>query len=294
MRLRIVRAFGILLCIGAAAAGPAPLPPGEAIGEWNLAEEPTVWRESGLYGYIDGGAELFLELGFDRLTVANYRRGEDEIVVELYRMTDPVAALGAFLAHAGPPDPNPALELQHTVGRYELQARRGTYYVKLQNVRGRAERIPDLLAFARAIAAEIPRQAFDDPTARLPEDGRIAGSTRIIRGPLGLESIYSLGAGDILSLEPDRVAVAAFYRSLEDDRHAQLIVDYGAPDSARAALEHLSGHLDPYLEPLERTADRLIFRGYGGDFGVVTRRGSSLELLLGLDERPAPGGDGSS
>jgi hypothetical protein len=297
-RLRATLALGLFLLAaspaGASGTAPqAPLPPAGQIGAWQLAGEPTVWRESGLYGYIDGGAELFLELGFERLTVATYEQGDDEIVVELYRMADPVAALGAFLAHAGPLEPDADLDLHHTVGRYELQARRGDYYLKLQNVRGSAERVEDLLSFAGTIARQIPERPFDDPTEQLPEPGRVPGSTRVVRGPLALESIYSLGPGDILSLEPDRVAVAASYRSKAGDRHARLIVDYEAPDAARAALEHLSGHLDPYLERLERTADRLSFRGYGDDYGLVTRRGERLVLLVGLDEQPEVAPDGS-
>jgi hypothetical protein len=287
MRSPLCATLALTLAIGLAGAASrsAPLPSESDIEGWTRSGDPKVWQASGLYGYIDGGAELFLELGFDRLTVASYLQGDDEIVVELYRMSDPLAALGAYLAHSGPPEPDPGLDLRHTVGRYELQAHRGRYYVKLQNVSGSRQRVPDLLSFARVIARQIPDAVFDDPTAALPEQDRIPGSTRIIRGPLALEPIYSLGPGDILSLEPDRTAVAASYRR-GGDRFARVQVDHGSAEAAREALDRLDENLDSYLEELGRAPSRLVFRGYGGDFGTASVRGSRLVVLVGLDERP--------
>lgn len=278
-------ACATLIAIPAAAADP-PLPEPDALEGWQVHGEPDVWQASGLYGYINGGAELFLELGFDQLTVARYRSGEAELVVELYRMSDPVAALGAFLAHSGPPDPDSDLDLRHTVGRYELQAHIGRYYVKLQNVSGRRELVPQLLGIARSIGRQIPERAFEDPTRVLPREGLVPGSMRIVRGPLGLDSIYSLGKDDVLSLEPDRTAVAASYRTPGGDRHSLIRVHYPDGEAARKALQHLAGNLDPYLETLERTSRSLLFQGYGGDFGLIERQSQRITILAGLDDRP--------
>lgn len=273
----------------AAGESAVPLPDASAIAPWEAAGAPRLWQAADLYGYINGGAELFLDLGFDRLAVRTYALERDEIVVEVYEMSDPVAGLGAWLAQTGPPAPDPSLDLRHTVGRYELQFVKGRHYVKLQNVSGRPEHVDALLTFARATAANIPDVSFHDPTTALPEEGRIPGSTRIIRGPISLQSVYSLGSGDVLSLGTERVAVSAAYRSDEDDRFTVILADYGSTSAAAGALRHLTENLDPYLDVLETSPSHLLLEDYNGRFGLAVVDGTRLRIRVGLDQRPAPG-----
>src|SRR5665811_1546039 len=54
------------------------------------------FSETSLYGYIDGGAELYLEYGFDTLVVTEVTALSKDIKVEVYRMTDAEAAFGIF------------------------------------------------------------------------------------------------------------------------------------------------------------------------------------------------------
>ncbi|HPB73006.1 MAG TPA: hypothetical protein PLX71_08505, partial [Phycicoccus sp.] len=70
-----------------------------------------------LYNYIDGGAELFLEFGFEACTVQQYKRGADEAVMEVYRMDDPVAARGIYLMKCGVEKPDPAFKERHTADK---------------------------------------------------------------------------------------------------------------------------------------------------------------------------------
>jgi hypothetical protein len=49
-----------------------------------------------LYGFVDGGADLYLEYGFRKLWVREFTRDRDKITVELYRMQDPPSAFGIY------------------------------------------------------------------------------------------------------------------------------------------------------------------------------------------------------
>src|SRR5512146_1704116 len=97
--MRIVLAFAIVaLTLTAAHAQETQILPADGFaGGWKKAEAPKRFTQADLYGYIDGGAELFLEYGFEQLTVQKYRNGADEFTVEAYRMTDPAAATGIYL-----------------------------------------------------------------------------------------------------------------------------------------------------------------------------------------------------
>jgi hypothetical protein len=75
-----------------------------------------VLAQKDMYGYIDGGAELFFEFGFSELTVQRYRCGERELSLDLYRMTGPDAALAVYLAKKGEERPVPGVEDRNTGG----------------------------------------------------------------------------------------------------------------------------------------------------------------------------------
>lgn len=273
----------LMLALAAAPAGdPAALPPEGFQGGWNRLAPPKVWPAADLYGFIDGGADLFLEFGFEAVTVQTYVKGDDEFSVELYRMTDPTAALGIYLAKCGEETPDPSLGERHTLGRYQLALTKGRYYLILNNESGKTELIPDLLAFAHHISAHLPEGKAPDLFAPLPPAGRLPGSLRLVRGPLALQSLFTLGPGDILSLGGKVTASAASYADA-----TRIVVDYPSPAAATGAFRHLADHLDPYLKPLSRQENRLVFEDFAHEFGCIELAGSRMTITLGLTVKPA-------
>jgi hypothetical protein len=131
----------------------------------NLAELPgieitktRIFNAESLYGYIDGGAELYLEYGFDTLVVTEIVSGEKDIKVESYRRS-----------------------------AYQLQFCKGKYYVSIINDTGTdAEQ-----KTANEIAAFLLKSISDPPfdPGRFFEGGLDAETMKsavLIRGPLGI------------------------------------------------------------------------------------------------------------
>ena len=86
------------------------LPDDSGIPRWSRTGKARHYRGKNLYGYIDGGAELFLELGFQELVLQKYRAGRSELAVEAYRMDSPESALAVYLAKCGKETPAPGLD----------------------------------------------------------------------------------------------------------------------------------------------------------------------------------------
>jgi len=261
------------------------LPADEVVPGWRRAEPARVYSGPELYELIDGGAEIFFEHGFERVTVQKYALGPDEIVVDLYAMRDAAAALGIYLGRCGEETPAPGLDLRHTAGRHELLAVRGGFYVVVENLSGRAERAADLVAFARALASRLPRPEPVAALDLLPKPGRVPGSERLIRGPLALESFIQLGEGDILQLGGQVTAAAASYQG-PAGRFTLVVVPYADSATARRTFAHVQAHLDREIRPLSRTVSRLVFRDYSGTYGEILLDETRIELRLGLAERP--------
>ena len=288
-----VLALAILACggvAGRAAAAPqakaaandvALMPAEAAVAGWKAEGAPRVFTEADLYGYINGGAELFFEFGFDRLTLQKYKKGAHEVAVEIYRMTDPVAAAGTYLMKRGRETPDAGFRERHTVSRHQLLLQRHRYYVTVNNLTGGDGLKAELVTFGSAVASRLPADVPAAELKRLPPAGRVAGSERIFRGPVALQSLFTLGDGDIL-LQKGRVAgVAADYKGT-DGASTLLVVEYPNAAAAQQAMASLQKNLDKYLKPVSSTAARLVFRDYEKKFGVATVKGPRLEVRLHL------------
>ena len=256
-------------------APPPPQPPAEALAPFAAAGKARLFRGASLYEQIDGGAELYLELGFEALSVRRYRSGADEVTVEVYRMADPTAALAAYLARAGRETPDPALDGRNSAGKYELLAVKGPLLLVLGNGSGKSGAMP-VLRRAAAALLETVSPADVPAAALLPPDGREPGSLRLIRGPIGLQPFVTLGEGDILQLGGKVTGAGALYT----DGTTRLAFAYPDAASARRALEAVTTGLDPAMKPLPGEKDSLAFTEPSGRRGTLTLDGPRLLLTL--------------
>jgi Family of unknown function (DUF6599) len=266
--------------------GDAALMPADgAAPGWKKTEPVRVFTRADLYGYIDGGAELFLEMGFDQLTLQKYRNGTTEFAVEIYRMTDPAAATGIYLMKCGKETRDPAFRARHTINRHELMFVRERYYVTINNLSGADRLSSELVRFGDLVSRALPADRVPADLTRLPATGLVPGSERLVRGPFSLQAIYTLGDGDILQLGGKIVGVAGTYK---DAAGTTAVVLVAYPDAAAAskAFANVRQNLDKYLKPVTATPAKLVFKDYENKFGVMTVTGRQVELRLHLAAVP--------
>jgi hypothetical protein len=256
------------------------------VGAWKKAAPPKTFTRADLYGYIDGGAELFLELGFEQLTIQRYKDGANELGVEIYRMTDATAARAVYLSRRGKETPDPAVKARHTASRHQLQLQRDKYYVIVNNVSGGTAVAPALVSAASAVVTLIPADGAVPALGLLPKPGLVPGSERIIRGVYSLQAVFTLGEGDMLSLGGKLTAVSGDYKLPDGTTSAVIVANYPTAAAATAAFGYLKGHLDTYLKPLANTATTLTFQDYEKKFGVATLSGTRLEIRVHLSKQP--------
>jgi hypothetical protein len=291
---RLLLPLGVLLsAVSAAQAASAPdmalLPPGGFLDAWNRADNHRVFTAGDLYGHIDGGAEIFLEFGFEQLTVQRYAaaraNGDDQtaggLQVEIYRMTDPMAATGIYLMNCGQESRDPAFAERHSASKYQLIFKRDRYYVVVGNTTGNHAFQAIMRDFARYIAARLPAEQPTKITGPLPKDGLIESSVRLIRGPYALQSVFTLGDGDILQLGRKLTAVSGSYRDV-GGKHSIILADYPSAAAAAKAFDHLRKNLDKHLTVQENSERRLVFKDYNEKFGLVSVTGKRISITLHL------------
>ncbi len=74
-----------------------------------------------LYGHIDGGADLYYEYGFERLSVQELRLNHESYFAEVYRMNDSGGAFGIFSVSHGECAPADSLPPSSCVSPYVIQ-----------------------------------------------------------------------------------------------------------------------------------------------------------------------------
>jgi hypothetical protein len=277
---------GVSVCAAGAGGDAAFLPADQAVTGWIKTGPQKIFTQADLYGYIDGGAELFLEFGFESLTLQHYKHGGDELALEIYRMTDRPAALGIYLMKGGRDVTTPELPLRHVADRYQVMAQRGKYLLLVNRIQGSEDMSGPLQKFAAFVGGRVPAQPPMPILRPLPEQDQVPDSARLIRGAYALGSFYTLGEGDILSLQANKVtAMAARYRSGGAET-ALVIADYPTPEAAGKAWRYLADNLDPYLKVEQKGPAGLIFKDYAGKYGTVAWSGRRLTLRLLLPSRP--------
>jgi len=282
----LLAAAGALLAAGLAGAQEF-VPPADGFEPgWVKAEAARVFQRGELFNYIDGGAELFLEFGFDRLVVQTYIKAELELTLEVYRLDSPESALGLYLMKSGQETPVRGLDVRHTGDRFQLTILRGRLFIHINNADGLPDAVPAMTALARKALAGLPEGPRVSLLDSLPKKNSIPGTERIFRGPYGLQAFFTFGPGDILQQNRMVFGLAADYRSEEGDTYTRLLLRYPNIPAARAALDHLQANLDPYLKVEDGDAQGFVFRDFKDQFGSVELKTDWIEILVDLPARP--------
>jgi len=247
MHIRGIILLSILLPFSVASRGQALL------NRQMLAELPDVkadqirmFNRESLYGYIDGGAELYLEFGFDTLVTTDVSYDGRELKVEIYRMNDPEAAFGIFSVSRFRCNGGEKLTEHICRSSYQLQFCKGPFYVSIINDTGtEADRhVSDEIA--RKIIGHIADTRFD-PAEFFPfaVDEETMKSAVLVKGPLGLYN-----------------GVPSLYQDLEGaaDYSAMMILKDGKTlaslrfDSDSAAIAFIHGKKRP-IPPESKAID---------------------------------------
>jgi hypothetical protein len=160
---RVTALFLTLLAAGAAPA-QAPLPSFSA-GDLPEAriERSSTYDGKALYGYIDGGAELYFEYGFRRAVVQDVVVNTQQIHLEIFEMGSSEAAAGIFSVSSHGCLKGGDLWDFTCSGRFSTQAARGRYFIRAANSAGTPEGAEASHAVANLVGQKIRDSLYIPP-----------------------------------------------------------------------------------------------------------------------------------
>ncbi len=156
---------------------------------WVASER--VYNDSALMGYMNGGADLFLEYGVKKLTVQQVVFRSTFHIVEIYEMNNITNAYGIYSVSIHQCKTRDSITMKACINPYQVQFAIGKYYVSITNKRGdtATQRASTTLAqrLLKKIHFEVymPAPVFQNKTLAPYLD-----EIKVMRGSLGLQNGY--------------------------------------------------------------------------------------------------------
>ena len=254
--------------------------------EWIVQKPNRVFVGGDLFSHINGGAELFLEFGFNDLTVCKYSNGTYMIDLEVYKMENNIAALGIYLSKTGKETPRQEITARNTVNPYQLVLTSGRFFIMVNNFSGQEKLQSLMINLGQTLVDQIEEPDSTDLFSYLPIENQIEESQIIFRGPFGLQSIFTFGKGDILLLTGKYFGVCANYLSKDEKTTSLLVIPYPDNSMAIKAFNNLVLNLDPYLGIVSRSEDYLVFKDYNNEYVLVQIDKNLLKIKIHLPSKP--------
>jgi hypothetical protein len=216
----IVAAAGLTVFASASAVASAAAPQGQQAGQnisrrnlppdfmgvagiagWVVSGTPRTFARDGLYGYVDGGAEIFLQYGFQSLTVYELVPEKPAakvkgMTLEIYRMASPAAAFGIFSTRReGNETVLPGIKTAHWIGEQQTNLVKGDLYI---NILSSGCTQDEVETFVFSLDRALPAAETSRPEAFscMPEFSLIPGTERYICGDVAAASESPLLGAD--------------------------------------------------------------------------------------------------
>jgi len=205
------------------------LPGPEEIPSWTRDGESQYFSGEDLFTYIDGGAEIYFEFGFQRVVVQDYRTDAGRrLSLEIFEMTTPDGAYGIFTFKRSRHGDPVSLGDECQLADYYLNLRKGPYLVTITGLDLGDDAKKEILLLAGTIEPKMDLST-DPPNlvSRLPPAGLEPQSIKYFKGPLSLYNDYPFFQNDVF-------AFSAGVKGGYDGGYSLYIFEY--PDGQKARL----------------------------------------------------------
>jgi len=146
---------------------------------------------TGLWGYINGGADLYLEYGFEKVRVQEFEWHENKIKINFYKMSNPEAAFGIFSVSTYNCTEFGSLHQFSCVTQYQVQVAFGEYYLQIISDKGDSASILLKKEIAEKIIGKYEPLQFDVPELFKIEYFKLfLTNLKFINGTLGIQNGY--------------------------------------------------------------------------------------------------------
>jgi peptidoglycan/xylan/chitin deacetylase (PgdA/CDA1 family) len=273
---------------------PAIMRAVDGIPGWIRDGDVETYTKDGLYGYIDGGAEIVFQYGFRELAVFKFKparttplSAQKELVLEIYLMESGEAAFGIYSTKLeGEEEGWPDIKSDHWISPGQGGLVKGKYMVNILAPECTGREIGE---FTAALEQKISGKGTTRPKgmAWLPRDGMVPGSGRYIKGPLAAQnespflegSFWGFGAGD----GPGTAEAYSAKYGVGPAVSKLVIVEL--KKATEALDDHILAVFKKYLKDVRRDGETIEGKNEAGRYFLFGRKDRFAALVLGEPDR---------
>lgn len=145
-----------------------------------------VFNSESLFGYMNGGAELYLEYGFNTLLVSEAEWEGETFKVEIFDMNGLEEAFGIYSVSVFRCDETGVVTQLSCLSQYQLQICIGDTYINVINNSGSGAGAASAVRIGRWLADRLTGDTFDSAMFIPGEDPGSYDRLVLVRGSLGL------------------------------------------------------------------------------------------------------------
>lgn len=180
--------FLIHLLMSNVSAGGIPEIKQSELSELTITRNETFDGES-LWGYMNGGADIYLEYGFDILRVEEFVYQDEEIKLEIFKMQDAVSAFGIYSVKTFKCAGQNIFGELDCLNKYQFQLAYGSYYIQLINNSGTGKAEEFMKKLATLITEKLETEELMLPASYLTDSlGLNISCIKMVKGYLGLQN----------------------------------------------------------------------------------------------------------
>ena len=218
----------------------------DVVNGWEVAEKDQIYNCKNLYDYIDGGAELYLSYGFEKVIHRIYSKPEQpDIVVDIFDMGTSQNAFGVFAHSRETVDITFGQGSQYTPGFLLFWKYR--YYVSILASPETAGSKEAVFSLAGKIDDAIEKEGpLPEILSLLPQESLVEESIRYFHHYIWLNSYYFVADENILHIDENTDAILAKYGE-KKKRSILLLVEYQNDKEAKLAYDDFVKYYLPEL-----------------------------------------------
>jgi len=218
----------------------------DTIEGWKVAAKDQIYDRDTLYGYIDGGAELYLSYDFRKVINRTYvKPGQPDMVVDLFDMGTSQNAFGVFSHSRETVDNTFGQGSQYAEGL--LLFWKDRYYISIFTNPETVESKRAVFDLAREIEMAIAKEGpLPEILTFLPQQSLVRESIRYFRHYVWLNAHYFVADRNILHINESTDALLAKYGEVKK-RYLLLLVKYKSDKDAKRAYNDFVKYYLPEL-----------------------------------------------
>jgi len=152
----------------------------------------ATYGESSLWGYINGGADLYLEYGFAELLSQDIVWESEPFKIDVYLMNSPESAFGIFSVSRYSCKQSGKVGAFDCINPYQVQVAHGNLYLSIMAHNGTDKSMELATKIAQAIVKKHKAKPVSFPSLAQNESIAISSSkVKLIKGMLGLQNAYT-------------------------------------------------------------------------------------------------------